>query len=137
MCIFYFIGSVVKKERRKKKRIQKQAVLTLLTDSNLKNLNAFFCDDAIPLHDFEFWKKIVSLLAKDFFSRSFNRCKFFHKNMSCVKNGTERQFDQIKYVFKIWLSRSKKSSIVDVWLGSKYASVNITLQGFMWRMIKS
>ena len=131
MCICYFIGSVVKKERRKKKRIQKQAVLTLLTDSNLKNLNSFFCDDAIPLHNFEFWKKIVSLLAKDFFSQSFNRCKFFHKNMSCIKNGTERQFDQIKYVSKIWLSRSKKSSIVDVWLGSKYASVNITSQGFM------
>ena len=54
MCICYFIGSVVKKERRKKKRIQTQAVLTLLTDSNLKNLNSFFCDDAIPLHNFEF-----------------------------------------------------------------------------------
>ena len=121
MCICYFIGSVVKKERRKKKRIQTQAVLTLLTDSNLKNLNSFFCDDAIPLHNFEFWKKIVSLLAKDFFSQSFHRCKFFHKNVSCVKNGTERQ------VFKIWLNRSKKSSIVDVWLGSK----NLTLQGFM------
>ena len=32
---------------------------------------------------------------------------------------------------KYGLAEVKKSSIVDVWLGSKYASVNITLQGFM------
>ena len=39
----------------------------------------------------------------------------------------KRQFDRIEYVFKIWFNRSEKSSIVDVRLGSKYASVNITL----------
>ena len=39
----------------------------------------------------------------------------------------KRQFDQIEYVFKIWFNQSEKSSIVDVRLGSKYASVNITL----------
>ena len=41
-----------------------------------------------------------------------------------------------KKVFKIWLNWSKKSSIVDVWLISKYAFVNMTLQGFTWRKIK-
>ena len=30
--------------------------------------------------------------------------------------------------FKIWFKRSDKSSIADVQLGSKYASVNTTLQ---------
>ena len=36
----------------KKKTIQTQAVLTLLTDANLKNfLYSVFCDDAIPLHN--------------------------------------------------------------------------------------
>ena len=39
----------------------------------------------------------------------------------------KRQFDWIKYVFKIWFNRSEKSSIVDVRFGSKYASVSITL----------
>ena len=39
----------------KKENIQTQAVLTLLTDANLRKLlYSFFCDDAIPLHDFEF-----------------------------------------------------------------------------------
>ena len=38
------------------------------------------------------------------------------------------QFDLIKYVFKIWFNQSEKSSIVDVRLGSQYASVNITLR---------
>ena len=37
------------------------------------------------------------------------------------------QFDRIKYVFKIWFNQSEKSSIVDVQLSSKYASVKITL----------
>ena len=31
---------------------------------------------------------------------------------------------------KYSLTQVKKNSIVDVWLGSKYASVNIILQGF-------
>ena len=31
------------------------------------------------------------------------------------------------YVFRIWFNRSDKSSIADVQLGSRYASVNITL----------
>ena len=39
----------------------------------------------------------------------------------------KRQFDRIEYVFKIFFNQSEKSSIVDVRLGSKYASVNITL----------
>ena len=37
------------------------------------------------------------------------------------------RFDRIQYVFKIWFNGSQKSSIADVWLGSKYASVNMTL----------
>ena len=44
--------------------------LTLLTDANLKNLlYPFFCDDAIPLHNLQFRKKIVPLLTKDFFPK--------------------------------------------------------------------
>ena len=39
----------------------------------------------------------------------------------------KRQFDQIEYIFKIWFNQSENSSIVDVRLGSKYASMNITL----------
>ena len=50
------------------------AVLTLLTGVNLK---IFFIDDAIPLRNFEFRKKIALLLTKDFFSRGFHSCKFF------------------------------------------------------------
>ena len=37
------------------------------------------------------------------------------------------QFDWIKYAFKIWFNGSDQSSIADVWLGYKYASVNINL----------
>ena len=40
---------------------------------------------------------------------------------------SKRQFDRIEYVFKIWFSRSEKSTILDIQLGSKYASVNINL----------
>ena len=69
------------------------------TVANLKNLlySFFFlcvceyvcvCDDAIPLLNFEFQKKIVPLLTKDFYSQSFHSCKFFHERVSCVKNGT-------------------------------------------------
>ena len=32
------------------------------------------------------------------------------------------QFDRIKYIFKIWLNQSKKTSIIDVRLGPNYAS---------------
>ena len=52
------------------------AVLILLTNVNFKNL----IDDGIPLHNFEFQKKIVVLLTKDFFSRSFQS---FHERVSC------------------------------------------------------
>ena len=47
--------------------------------------------------------------------------------MSLVNIGTKRQFNRTKYVFKIWFNQSEKGSIVDVWLGSKYGSVNTTL----------
>ena len=47
-----------------------------------------FIDGAIPLRNFEFPKKGVSLLTKYFFSRNFQSFKFFHERMSCVKNGT-------------------------------------------------
>ena len=73
------------------------------------------------------FKKIVLLLTKDFLSRSFHSFKFFHQGVGCVKNITYRQFDRIKYVFEIWFYRSDKRPIVDLRLGSKYASVNITL----------
>ena len=50
--------------------MEKQAVLTHLLDAN-------FTKDPIPLCNFEFQKKNVPLLTKDFFSRSFQSCKFF------------------------------------------------------------
>ena len=81
-----------------------------------------FIDGVIPLRNSEFRKKNVPLFTKNFFSRRFQSCKFFHEWVTCVKNGTLRQFDRIKYVFKIWLHRSEKRSIADVRLGSKYAS---------------
>ena len=75
-----------------------------------------------------FEKKLFYCKTKDFFSQSFHCCKLFHERVSCAKNGTERQFNSIRYIFKIWFNQSEKSSIVVVRLGSKYASVNITLQ---------
>ena len=47
-----------------------------------------FIDGTTPLHNFEFRKKKVLLLTKNFFSRSFQSSKFFHERVSCVKNGT-------------------------------------------------
>ena len=45
-----------------------------------------FIDDGTPIRNFEFQKKkIVLLLTKDFFPRSFQS---FHERMSCVKNTT-------------------------------------------------
>ena len=41
------------KKQQQQQTIQTQAVLTLLTDANLKNLYSFFCDDAIPLRTVE------------------------------------------------------------------------------------
>ena len=41
-----------------------------------------FIDGAIPLRNF---KKNVPLLTRDFFSQSFQSCKFFHERVSCVK----------------------------------------------------
>ena len=64
------------------KKENNAAVLTLLTDANL---TSFFIDDATPLCNFEFWKKKVLLLTKDFFSHVFTVGSFF---TSCVKNGT-------------------------------------------------
>ena len=55
-------------------------VLTLLTDANLKNLlYPFFCDEAIPLRNFEFQKKIVPLLKEDFSPKVFTVVRFFTK----------------------------------------------------------
>ena len=55
-------------EIMKKENTNTSSFGTYQTDANLKNLYSFFCDDAIPLHNFEFRKKIVALLRKDFFS---------------------------------------------------------------------
>ena len=49
-------------------------------NANLKKLlYSFFCDDAIPLHNFEFRKTIVPLLTKDFSSKVFTAGSFFMK----------------------------------------------------------
>ena len=40
---------------------------------------------AIPPRNFEFRKKNVPLLTKDFFSRSFQSCKFFHERFELRK----------------------------------------------------
>ena len=45
------------------------------------------------------------------------------------------QFGGIKYVFKLWINGSE-SSIADVWLGSKYAFVNITLHFLKERIFR-
>ena len=47
-------------EIMKKENNTNTSSLTLLTDANLKNLlySFFFCDDAIPLNNFEFLKKL-------------------------------------------------------------------------------
>ena len=42
-------------------------------------------DEGIPLHNFEFQKKTVLLLTKEFFSRSFQG---FHERVGRIKNAT-------------------------------------------------
>ena len=42
---------------------------------------------------------------------------------------------EFKYVFKIWLNQSGKSSIVDVQLGSRYAPVSITSFNIVYRKL--
>ena len=66
------------------------AVLIHLTDANFKNL----IDDGIPLRNFEFWKKIVVLLTKDFFSRSF---RSFHKSELQLKGNSIELSTFLKY----------------------------------------
>ena len=70
-------------------------------------------------------KIIVLLLTKDFFSRSFHSCKFFHK--LCKKWNLKGNFIKLSTYLNYGLTEVKKSSIMDVRIGSKYASVNITL----------
>ena len=67
------------------KKENNAAVLTLFKQMLILKT---FINDGIPLHNFEFQKKIVLLLTKDFFSRSFHSYKFFHERVSCVKSGT-------------------------------------------------
>ena len=80
------------------------------------------------MHNFEFQKKLYSIVVKRLFLPKFSVVyAFFHLRVICVKMDLKaRRFDQIKYAFKIWYDRSEKSSILDVRLGYKYASVNIT-----------
>ena len=85
-----------------------------------------FSEDAISLRNFEF-RKQCSIVNRRLSPEVFRVVSFFHERVSCVKHGTYRQFDRIKFVFKIWLNWREKSSIVDVQLGSKYASVSMTL----------
>ena len=54
------------------------AVLILLTNANFKDL----INDGIPLRNFEFRKKIVVLLIKYFFSRSFHKSELELKGNS-------------------------------------------------------
>ena len=60
------------------------AVLILLTDANLKNLYWLMTTFHCVISNFE-KKKIVLLLTKDFFSRSFHSYKLFHERVSGVK----------------------------------------------------
>ena len=66
-----------------------------------------------------------------FFQQFQRHCRIFlFKNLFQLTTGvpgSSHLFDQIKYVFKIWLNRSEKSCIVHVQLGSKYASVSMIL----------
>ena len=54
------------------------AVLILLTNADFKDL----INDGIPLRNFEFRKKIVVLLIKCFFSRSFHKSELELKGNS-------------------------------------------------------
>ena len=75
-------------EIMKKENNTNTSSLTLLTDANLKNLlYSFFCDDAIPLCNFEF-KKNCSIVEKRLFLPKFSQFKFSNESVSCVKNGT-------------------------------------------------
>ena len=75
--------------------MQRQAVLTLLTDANLKSL-------------------LYSLMA----------------SFCCIILNFEKKLIELRTFLKHGLTKIKKISIVDIQLGSKYASVNITLQSF-------
>ena len=69
-----------------------------------------FIDGATPLHNCEFRKTKVLLLTKNFFSRSFQSCKFFHERVSCVKNGTYKGNSiELSTFLKYGLTKLKKA----------------------------
>ena len=67
---------------------------------------------------------------------TFNRCVKNSFTSELSRKWNLMQFNQIKYVFKIWLNQSEKNSIAYVRLASKYASMSITLNLSFLKRIK-
>ena len=73
-------------------------------------LKTFFTDDAIPLHNSEFRKKKVPLSTKDWFSRGFQSCNFFHEKVSSVKKmEAKSNLIELFTFLKYGLSKVKKA----------------------------
>ena len=69
-----------------------------------------FTDDTIPVRNFEFQKKNILSLTKDFFSQSFHSCKLFHKRVSCAKMEPKGNSIQLSTFLKYGLTEMKKAS---------------------------
>ena len=80
------------------------AVLILLTDANFKNL----IDDGIPLHNFEFRKKIALLLTKDFLQKF---SKFSRKSELCKKMQPRGNSIELSTILNYGLTKVKKAAL--------------------------
>ena len=98
-------------------------VIFFLKISLMKNLLYWWCHS---IAYFQILKKNCSLVNKRLFLLKFSQLSAFSQKGKLCKKWNLKSIDWIKYIFKIWFNWSEKSSIVDVWLCSKYLFVNIT-----------
>ena len=80
------------------------AVFILLTDANFKNL----IDDGIPLHNFEFRKKIALLLTKDFLQKF---SMFSQKSELCKKMQPKGNSIELSTILNYGFTKVKKAAL--------------------------
>ena len=69
----------------------------------------FFFDDSIPLHNFEFQKKLVLLLTKDFSPEVFTVVSFFKKEWVVQKMQPKGNSIELSTLLKYGLTEAKKA----------------------------
>ena len=69
----------------------------------------FFFDDSIPLHNFEFQKKLVLLLTKDFSPEVFTVVSFFKKEWVVQKMQPKGNSTELSTLLKYGLTEAKKA----------------------------